>query len=166
MVLKKGLHLGRRNSCSIPGTTQWTYFAALAGTGAVFLLLAFFVFLPVIILVPSKFAITFSMGSALVLSSLGALRGWKALAISMISKERTPFTAAYVVSLAATLYSSLVMHSYIFSLVCCAGQIVTLVYFIASFFPGGAAGAQYVLGTLGQGSLAMGGAIFRSIFSR
>lgn len=106
------------------------------------------------------------MGSALVLSSLGALRGWASLASSMISKERTPFTIAYVVSLAATLYSSLVMHSYIFSLICCAGQIVTLVYFIASFFPGGAAGAQYVFGTLGRGSLAMGGALVKNIFSR
>ena len=77
----------------MPGTTQWVYFAALAGTGVLFLLLAFFIFLPMIILAPSKFAITFSLGSALIIASLGALKGWREMFGHMASKERLPFTA-------------------------------------------------------------------------
>eukprot|EP00889_Picochlorum_renovo_P001562 jgi/Picre1/28592/NNA_003994.t1 len=49
---------------TVPGTTQYVYFAAFAGVGVFLLLLAFFIFLPMIILRPSKFAITFSLGSA------------------------------------------------------------------------------------------------------
>jgi hypothetical protein len=88
----------------------------------------------------------------------------------------TSATAAYFGSLVATLYASLVMHSYLFSLIFCgaqvgggcvrgvpqqscmcspyrrphppAPQLVTLVYYIASYFPGGAAGAQVRCGSL------------------
>jgi hypothetical protein len=60
----------------------------------------------------------------------------------------TSATAAYFGSLVATLYASLVMHSYLFSLIFCGAQLVTLVYYIASYFPGGAAGAQVRCGSL------------------
>ena len=79
--------------CSVPGTSQYVYFAAFAGVGVFLLLLSFFVFLPIIILRPSKFAITFSLGSALILLSLGFLKGWKAMFGHLSSKERLPPTA-------------------------------------------------------------------------
>jgi len=119
-----------------------------------------------IILVPSKFAITFSLGSALILASLGALKGWQQMFGHMASKERLPFTAGYIGSLVATLYSSIVLHSYIFSLVSCVAQLATLVIYVASFFPGGASGAQYVFGTVGRGTLSLGGAMLRSVLSK
>lgn len=77
----------------MPSTTQWTYFAVLFGVGVIFQLLAFSLFLPVIILAPSKFALTFSVGSALILASLFALKGWQQMYAGMTSKERLPFTA-------------------------------------------------------------------------
>ena len=76
----------------MPSGTQLAYFAAIAGAGAFLLLVAFFLFLPVMILRPHKFALTFSLGSGLILASIGALRGWKAQAQHMLSKERLPFT--------------------------------------------------------------------------
>jgi len=148
----------------VPGTTQWVYFGAFAGAGVLLLLLSFFVFLPMIILSPSKFAITFSLGSGLILVSLGFLRGWKELFGQ--TKDRLPFAAAYVGSLVGTLYASLVLHSYIYSLGLCIVQVVTLIYYVASFFPGGAQGAQYVFSSVGRGGLSMGGAVMRSIFSK
>lgn len=119
-----------------------------------------------IILVPSKFAITFSLGSGLMIASLGALKGWKEMFGSMASKERLPFTAAYVGSLLATLYAALAMQSYVLSLLSCVAQVVTLVYYVASFFPGGASGAQYVFGTVGRGTLSLGGAVLRGVLSK
>lgn len=87
---------------SVPSGMQLAYFGAILGSGVVFLLLAFFLFLPVLILSPSKFAITFSLGSALVLASVGALRGWKQQAQHMMSRERLPFTAGAHVASAAS----------------------------------------------------------------
>lgn len=150
---------------NVPGTTQWVYFAALAGAGGLFLLLAFTIFLPVIILAPSKFALTFTIGSALILASMGALRGWRSMFGHLASKERAPFTAAYAGSLLGTLYAALFMHSYIFSLVFCGAQVVTLIYFVASYFPGGVAGAQYTVGAVGRGMLSVGGSVARGVLS-
>ncbi|KAL4447203.1 hypothetical protein ABPG77_007236 [Micractinium sp. CCAP 211/92] len=151
---------------SIPSTTQWTYFAFFLGTGVLFLAMAFFLFLPMIILAPAKFAMTFSIGSALLIASLGALKGWKAMFGHLLSKERLPFAGAYFGSLLATLYVSLVMHSYLFSLLFCGAQLVTLVYYVASYFPGGTAGAQSVIGLAGRGAMSLGGASLRAIFSK
>ena len=111
--------------------------------GVLFLAMSFFLFLPVIILAPAKFAMTFSIGSgalgspletaaashlcrrsmchvclpstlrsvplthlptwppprlparhaALVIASLGALRGWRTMFGHLLSKDRLPFTA-------------------------------------------------------------------------
>lgn len=84
----------------------------------------------------------------------------------MASRERLPFTAAYLGSLFGTLYASLFMKSYIFSLLSCVAQLVAGVWYIASFFPGGAAGAQYLFGTVGKGALSVGGAVLRGVFSK
>jgi hypothetical protein len=150
---------------NIPNTTQWTYFAALFGTGILFLILAFTIFLPMLILSPSKFALTFSVGSGLILASLGALKGWQQMFGHMASRERLPFTGAYIGSLLGTLYSSLMMHSYLLSILFCIAQVITLVYYVASYFPGGAQGAQMMFGTMGKGALSVGGAALRGVFS-
>ncbi|KAI7845044.1 hypothetical protein COHA_001410 [Chlorella ohadii] len=149
---------------SIPTGTQWTYFAFFLGTGVLFLAMAFFIFLPMIILAPAKFAMTFSIGSALCICSLGALKGWKTMFGHLLSKERLPFAGAYFGSLLATLYVSFVMHSYVFSLLFCVAQVLTLVYYVASYFPGGAAGAQSVVSFAGRGALSLGSAAFRASF--
>lgn len=83
----------------------------------------------------------------------------------MASKERLPFTAAYMGSLFGTLYAALMMHSYLFSLLFCATQIITLIYYVASYFPGGAQGAQMMFSTFGRGAFSMGGAALRGVFS-
>jgi hypothetical protein len=62
----------------------------------------------------------------------------------MISKERLPFTAGFLGSMAATIYVSMVLHSYIFSVICAAVQVLALLYYVLSYFPGGTAGMQFV----------------------
>ena len=84
----------------------------------------------------------------------------------LASKERLPFTAAYVGSLLLTLWASLGLRSYLLSLLSCTAQIVTMVYFVASYFPGGASGAQYVFGTVGKGAMSVGGAVLRGVLSK
>jgi hypothetical protein len=77
----------------MPNTMNFTWFLALLGAGLLFSILAFTLFLPIIILAPSKFAICFTIGSALIMSAFVSLRGWTGQLAHMFSAERLPFTA-------------------------------------------------------------------------
>ena len=103
-------------------------------------LLSFFVFLPMIILRPSKFAITFSLGSMLILMSLGFLRGWKSMVQGMVERERIGPSALYVGSLVGTLWASLVAKSYLLSIGMVGVQVAMLTYYVVSLVPGGRGG--------------------------
>ncbi|EIE25582.1 tetraspanning membrane protein [Coccomyxa subellipsoidea C-169] len=130
---------------TLPSTSHFTWFLAFLASGIVFLILAFSLFLPVIILAPSKFAICFTFGSALIMGAFVSLRGWKSQLLHMFSAERLPFTIGYVGSMAGTLYAALALHSYILSLVCCCLQVVALLYYTISYFPGGTNGVKFVM---------------------
>jgi hypothetical protein len=76
----------------MPSSTQLAYFAALLGSGVFFLILAFTLFLPVIMLAPSKFAICFTFGSAMILAAFISLRGWRHQLKHMLAPDRLLFT--------------------------------------------------------------------------
>lgn len=144
----KGLHTQvttHVETYRMPSTQQFAYFFAFIGAGLVFMILAFSVFLPVIALAPSKFALSFTIGSLLVMAGFAALRGLKQQASHMLSASRLPFTAGYLTTMFGTLYAALVMHSYVMSLVCCSLQLVALIYYVASYFPGGTQGVKFVM---------------------
>lgn len=67
------------------------------------LLLAFIVFLPVIILSPSKFALSFTAGCLLIMAGFAQLRGWKQQLSHMFSAERLPFSSGKGNSLSLSL---------------------------------------------------------------
>ena len=77
----------------MPNTQQFAYFFAFIGSGLVFMIIAFSVFLPLIVVAPSKFALSFTVGSFLVMAGFAALRGLKQQASHMLSAQRLPFTA-------------------------------------------------------------------------
>jgi hypothetical protein len=124
------------------------YFFSLSFVGTLMLFLAFVVGIPTIALAPAKFAICFSIGSACTMSAVGALRGPMAQINHMIAQERLIFSASYVASLLATLYCSVVMHSYVLTIVSSVAQLVALVYYQVSYFPMGAQGLK-VVGQMG-----------------
>lgn len=82
----------RRHSFQVPSAQQLTYFFAFMAGGVFFLVLAFTVFLPLIIIAPAKFAFSFSIAGLLILSAFGALRGWQQQIQDMTSRERLPFS--------------------------------------------------------------------------
>ncbi len=84
---------------TLPSTSHFTWFLAFLASGIVFLILAFSLFLPVIILAPSKFAICFTFGSALIMGAFVSLRGWKSQLLHMFSAERLPFTIGTALSI-------------------------------------------------------------------
>ena len=85
----------------MPTTQQFAYFFAFIGAGLVFMVLAFSVFLPVIVIAPSKFALSFTIGSLLVMAGFAALRGLKQQASHMLSASRLPFTAGKLLTACA-----------------------------------------------------------------
>jgi len=65
--------------------------------------------LPMVVLFPAKFALSYTFGSILILSSFSFIRGPKTHFMSLLVRERLPFTACYILSIAATLYAALVV---------------------------------------------------------
>ncbi|KAI0351634.1 SFT2-domain-containing protein [Trametes cingulata] len=96
-----------------------------------------FLTLPWLGLRPAKFALAFSLGSLLVMFGFAVLIGPINHLKHLFSKERLPFSIAYLASLGLTLYFSLGAHSYIGSMVCAIVQVVALVAYVAAYFPGG-----------------------------
>ncbi|EIW56674.1 SFT2-domain-containing protein [Trametes versicolor FP-101664 SS1] len=96
-----------------------------------------FLTLPWIALRPAKFALAFSLGSLLVMFGFAVLIGPLNHLKHLFSKERIPFSCAYLASLGLTLYFSLGPHSYLGSLICAIVQVVALLSYIAAYFPGG-----------------------------
>lgn len=137
---------------ALPSRRAVAYFGAALGAGALFLSIAFTMFLPVIVIAPQKFAACFTIGCLLVMGSFFALRGPAAQLQHMTSVERLPFTAFFLASMAGTIYTSMVLHSYPLSLVCSAVQVTALLYYLVSYFPGGAAGMRF-LSAMGTGAL-------------
>lgn len=63
------------------------YFSLLLAAGVFFIFIAFTMFLPLIVLVPQKFAICFTVGCALIVGSFFALKGPRNQLAHMFSKE-------------------------------------------------------------------------------
>ncbi|KAG2438080.1 hypothetical protein HXX76_005689 [Chlamydomonas incerta] len=138
---------------SIPSGQQLVYFFCFLAAGGVFLLLAFMLFLPVIILAPSKFALSFTLGCLCIMSGFIQLRGFKQQLTHMMSADRLPYSLGYVGSVLATLYAALVMRSYLLSLLCSGLQVVALLYYLLSYFPGGANGVKFMLQLFSQAAM-------------
>mmetsp|Transcript_10596 Transcript_10596/g.26859 ORF Transcript_10596/g.26859 Transcript_10596/m.26859 type:complete len:239 (-) Transcript_10596:111-827(-) len=150
------------NTFGLSARQRWMYFIGLLAAGLFFLSIAIFVFLPMLVLTPSKFATSFTIGCMCIMSSFIVLRGWKQQLANLTSKERLPFTGGYLASVFGTLYVSLWLHSYILSVFFSAAQVLALCYFVSSFLPGGTAGMKLLLSTCGQGVQQL----FKALFSK
>jgi hypothetical protein len=119
-------------------------FFALGAASSVMYSLAFF-YVPVLVLFPAKFAVCFSVASACSVCAVGALRGAQAQAAHMVAPERLVLSLAYVGALLGTLYCSLVLHSYVLTILSSVAQAAALLYYQVSYFPYGAQGLKTVL---------------------
>ncbi|RLM84370.1 protein transport protein SFT2-like [Panicum miliaceum] len=72
---------------SFPSGRALMYFGLFLATGIFFVFIAFALFLPVMVLMPQKFALSFTLGCALIIASLFALKGPANQLAHMTSKE-------------------------------------------------------------------------------
>lgn len=98
-----------------------------------------FTFLPVMVVAPQKFALLFAVGSIVVMGSLAFLKGPKALISQLMQREKLPFSATYIVSLVGTLVATIVLRSFLLTALFGLTQAISLMYFLASYVPGGKA---------------------------
>ncbi|CAK9167176.1 unnamed protein product [Ilex paraguariensis] len=132
----------------VPSGKSLMYFGLLLASGVFFIFIAFTMFLPVMVLMPQKFAICFTVGCAFIIGSFFALKGPKNQFAHMSSKERLPFTLGFIGSMVGTVYASMVLHSYILSVLFSLLQVLALSYYAISYFPGGSAGLKFLSSSL------------------
>ncbi|MBA0641726.1 hypothetical protein Goklo_026243 [Gossypium klotzschianum] len=133
---------------SVPSGKAFIYFGLFLAAGVFFVFIAFTMFLPVMVLMPQKFAICFTLGCGFIIGSFFALRGPKNQLAHMSSKEKLPFTVGFIGSMVGTMYVSMVLHSYILSVLFSVVQVLALAYYAVSYFPGGSAGLKFLTSAL------------------
>ncbi|KAH9745431.1 Vesicle transport protein [Citrus sinensis] len=136
------------STSNVPSGKSFLYFGLFLAVGIFFIFIAFTMFLPVIVLVPQKFAICFTIGCALTVGSFFALKGPKNQLAHMFSKERLPLTLISIGSMVGTVYVSMVLHSYILSVLFSVLQVLALAYYAISCFPGGSFGLKFLSSSL------------------
>ena len=128
----------------MPNSTQLAYFAAFLGSGVLFLVLAFTLFLPVIMLAPSKFAICFTIGSVLVLSAFVSLRGWRHQLTHMLSADRLLFTLGKIKTRSCVIRGLLWLYfSSVMSVLCKCMNLCGALKMLAAAYAGSMAGTLY-----------------------
>lgn len=133
---------------SVPSGKALLYFGLFLASGVFFIFIAFTLFLPVMVVMPQKFALCFTLGCGFIIGSFFALKGPKNQLSHMFSKERLPFTLGFILSMFGTIYVSMVRHSYILSVVFSVVQVLSLGYYAISYFPGGSAGMRFLTSAL------------------
>lgn len=102
--------------------------------------------LPMVVVKPKKFALLSCVGSLCLFSSIGFLRGWNSHLKSVLSKDRLPFSLAYILSLFGSFLFSVIIHSYIGSLVFIILHAITLAWYLITYIPGGTTGLRAMFG--------------------
>lgn len=125
--------------------SRWDRILAFAACnlGALACFVVCFTLFPVLSLRPRKFAVLWTVGSLLFLSSWAILQGPVTYAQHLLSASRLPFSAAYFGTIALTLYFSLGLGSTILTLLAAICQILALVWYLVSYFPMGTTGLRY-----------------------
>lgn len=107
--------------------------------------LGFFLF-PVLTLKPRKFVMLWTLGSLFFFLSFGVLKGPVSYMKHLASKERLPFTVVFVSSQVLTIYCAVVLKNTILSLIMGIVEILSILWYTASYFPFGAQTMQMIFG--------------------
>ncbi|CAF1292284.1 unnamed protein product [Rotaria sp. Silwood1] len=104
----------------------------------IFCMLLATLYIPVIVIKARKFALLFSFGSLFFLSSFSMLWGPTNHLKHLTNVDRLPFSISYLVTLICTIYYSVLVKSYFFTIIFALLQIGALIWYVVSYIPGGA----------------------------
>ncbi|KAL3108380.1 hypothetical protein niasHT_015302 [Heterodera trifolii] len=100
--------------------------------------------IPVLVLQTRKFAALNTLGSVFFIVSFGFLWGPLAYCQFLFSEPRRVVTAVYLLSVLATLYTSLWLQSSLLTVITAALQTFGLIWFLLSYVPGGENGLKWM----------------------
>ncbi|KAK8829898.1 hypothetical protein WA577_001290, partial [Blastocystis sp. JDR] len=130
------LHSVTNVGTRITETSQSIRDAMLFGSvGVLFFLIAYIIGIPTLLFRPAKFAISFTMGSFMIIVALATVQGPRKYFASVFQSPRILKTTLYLLSLLSTLFFSLVKRSYVGTVASSVFQIVMLVLFIMESVP-------------------------------
>jgi hypothetical protein len=117
---------------------MYPYFLALFSIGCFFLFISTF-FIPMIVVAPRKCANLINVGSICIISSFAILKGPYKFLVTDNLLNKTRFIPAwlYCLSLLMTLWAAMIKRNYILTIISLSIEVICLIYFICSFFPGG-----------------------------
>lgn len=116
----------------------------------VFFLLAIFVGIPTIILKPSKFVLCMTLASLLCVASVAVLQKPDVFLSNLhdAGASRMSAVGGLVLSSLTTMYLTVFVKRYVVVLTAAGVQIFFILYFLASFIPGGTTGLRVLLKTI------------------
>jgi len=124
-------------------TERFKWFVTLLALGSFFFLLSL-VFLPMVLILPGKFAFSFTLGSLSVMSAFVLMQGFSQWAKEVFKRERLPFTVSYFGSIAGTLFSTMYLRNYIAIVLFSSLQMCALGWYFATYVPGGKHGMTLI----------------------
>ena len=146
---------------SIEVETNYTTFFVVFSIGILFIVLSS-LFLPMVILFPTKFVSLFSIGSIITISSFIFVYGTSTYFSMLFEGKRCIYTLIYFASIISGIYFSFINLNYLICLISAFTQIVMLCVFVLTFVPGGESGITFIF----QGLKAMIATFWRKIFSK
>mmetsp|Transcript_13252 Transcript_13252/g.24846 ORF Transcript_13252/g.24846 Transcript_13252/m.24846 type:complete len:211 (-) Transcript_13252:2155-2787(-) len=100
-----------------------------------------FMFLPIVLLFPAKFALMFSLGSICMQAAMVYLKAsFYDYLTSLFTRNSFLLTLLYFVSLFGCIWAAVVQRSYLLVVFWTIIETGCIVYYIFSFFPGGTSG--------------------------
>ena len=86
-------------ACGLTAMQRFQVAVGLGLASGLLFAMALFVFLPMVIFVPGKFALSFSIASVLLIMAVAFLRGPRKTLTGLVAREKAVFTAGYMLSL-------------------------------------------------------------------
>uniref|UniRef100_A0A0N5A7U8 Vesicle transport protein n=1 Tax=Syphacia muris TaxID=451379 RepID=A0A0N5A7U8_9BILA len=140
--------IGDEGTCGMSRTQRiLTFFLFLVA--AMFCFGMAIMLLPVIILKARKFAALNTLGSVMLIMSFAFLLGPLNYLKHMLSEQRRLVTVSYLITVIATLYSSLWLRSTLVTIFFSFIEAIALVY-VLSYAPGGERGLRFIAGLFGS----------------
>lgn len=127
---------------------RFRMFCACLCVSVLFFTLGFVIGVPLITVRPQKFALCFTFGSLMFMFSFAILKGPVEHLYGMLQPDRLVFTSIYVISMATTLYFTFNVggiSGYVTVLCSSAFQILSLMWYLITFLPGGAQGMNMLM---------------------
>jgi hypothetical protein len=89
-----------------------------------------------------------NLGSLCILGSFSVLKGgvyqYFVVELLLQNPQRRVYALAYYISILGSIYASMILKSYLLTLMTMIIEIVVLLYFVCSSFPGGHTGLNYM----------------------